>query len=205
MTLYYTDVRGLGPNNLNWQMGMYSESDTLNATGAFNAWTAFLTSFFISGTIHAFGYYTLMAPSQITTLATLYIVDEATDRKAVSKQAAFAGTGTSTNTVSYSAQICILALLRPVPQPANVVGRLYLPPTSQGLYGSTIGSTLANEILDFLQDAFSDFTSNNLHPVVRNRSQHTSTRVGSYSISSIPAVHKSRVVPLRPTYFQRTI
>jgi hypothetical protein len=203
MTLWYFDVKGAAPNS-HWQMGMYAQSDALNDSGAWNSWQAWCFTFFVNGVTHAFGFLSFMTPSQTTQTLDQYAVNELTDRKTKLNSIAFANVGTSANTTSLPGQVSILTLLTPAVRGSRKVGRLYLPPTSQGLYGSTVASNIANETADFMKDGFTAWGVNLLYPVIRDRKNHTHVRATTLWVSNIPAIHKTRVVELQPGYAPRT-
>lgn len=202
--LYYGMVSGVSPFTT-WQMGMYFQTSVLTPTAVANAWSAWLFNFFTAGTIHAFGYSTLMYVNQNVTGSKLYTIDDVTDRKTPTPMASFSGTGTASGH-GMPAAVAPLVLLQPATMGHHGSGRLYLPPASVNLVQNSVISTGNRTlIMDFLQDAFAQMTSNQLFPVIRDRVRHTSKLVSQYWLSSILANVPSREIPGFRGYTRRSL
>lgn len=204
MTLYYASADGLATGT-SWQFGMYLWTTTASTSAVFNSWSAFLYDYFVQGTIWSFGATAYMAPAQKLSNYTLYYVDEITDRKTMYRTLAFSAPGYSA-AKELPAALSGIILLHPSPLRARTVGRVYLPPESADIiHNGTWDLTIMGYFADFLTDAFYELTSHSIVPVIRDRVHHSHVEAGSWQLSDVLAVHKSRSPARRPVYLQHTL
>jgi hypothetical protein len=203
-TLFYHVVSGFAQRST-WQMGLYTVSSNPSGINAKNSWQAWNSIFFTAGPTHGFGSHNYMATDAGEVNFLTYLVDQATDRKALIDGAVFPGVGVSTFEALPSF-VAPLLLLRPAISGPHQAGRMYLPPiTREALDDGALWIDAQTKIGDFLHDGFAELAGQDLHPVVRNRTGHTHVLASKFFLSNRLAIAPTRSDETPPAYLSRTL